>query len=101
MNGDVIQELEAICNRLLVSDKPKIIAAKFDNKEEITEEQERHFKSANKFGKYLWQVQPHLKDDQYKGMHMGVLLDENLSYVHIIFASSEVLGYILNLNYED
>ena len=100
MNDTLVQELEAKCNRLLASDKPKMIAAKFTKIEEITEEQERHFKSANKFGKYLWQVQPHQKDDQYKGMHLGVLLDENLNYVHLVFASTEVLGYILDLNYE-
>lgn len=31
----------------------------------------------------------------------GVLLDESLNYVHLVFASSEVLGYILDLNYEN
>lgn len=100
MNNNSIQDLEIICNRLLASDKPKIIAAKFTKIEDITEEQERHFKSSNKFGKYLWQAQPHMKDDEYKGMHLGLLLDEHLNYVHLVFASSEVLGYILNLNYE-
>lgn len=100
MSDNLVQELEAKCSRLLASNKPKIIAGKFSKIEDITEEQERHFKSCNKFGKYLWQVQPHQKDDQYKGMHMGLLLDEDLNYVHIVFASTEVLGYILDLNYE-
>lgn len=100
MSDNLVQELEAKCNRLLASDKPKIIAASFNKIEDITEEQERHFRSANKFGKYLWQVQPHTKDDQYKGMHLGVLLDEDLNYVHIVIVSSQVLGYILDLKYE-
>ena len=95
-----IKELDKICERLLRSDKPKIIAAKFSSIGEITEEQHRHFISANKYGKYLWQVQPHEKDDAYKGMHMGVLLDENLNYVHLVFVSKEVLWYILNLKGE-
>lgn len=100
MNDNLVQELEAKCSRLLASNKPKIIVGKFSKIEEITEEQKKHFRSANKFGKYLWQVQPHQKDDGYKDMHLGVLLDEDLNYVHLVFASTEVLGYILDLNYE-
>lgn len=95
-----INELDKICEQLLRSDKPKIIAAKFSSIEEITEEQRRHFISANKYGKYLWQVQPHERDDNNKDLHMGVLLDETLNYVHIVFVSREVLWYILNLKGE-
>ena len=92
-----VKELENICERLLKSNKPKIIAAKFSSIKEITEEQHRHFISANKYGKYLWQAHPHEWDDNNKDLHMGVLLDENLNYVHIVFVSTEVLWYILNL----
>jgi hypothetical protein len=48
----------------------------------------------------LWQAHPHEWDDNNKDLHMGVLLDENLNYVHIVFVSREVLVYILNLKGE-
>lgn len=39
MSDNLVQELEAKCNRLLASNKPKIIAGKFSKIEDITEEQ--------------------------------------------------------------
>ena len=75
-------------NALLQSNKPKIIVGSFDDKSELTEEQIRHFKTAE----YLWHLHPHDKEGPYKGMHMGVLLDEKLNYVHIVFGSIDFVN---------
>jgi hypothetical protein len=89
--------VEDCLNRLLKSDKPKIIAGSFKSKEQLTDEMVKHFSSNPE---YLWQLYPHDKNDEYKGMHMGVLLDESLNYVHIVFATNEMMNYLLNLKYE-
>jgi len=91
------KHIEDASQRLLHSNKPKIIAGKFNNILELDGEKLKHFKSTNKLGKYVWQLKPHDKDDEYKGMHMGLLLDEELNYVHLVFASNEVLNYIMTL----
>ena len=75
---------------LLKSDKPKIIAGSFNDISELTEEQVKHFKTAE----YLWHLYPHNKEDWYKRMHMGVLMDENLNYVHIVFGSIDFINQI-------
>jgi len=85
------EDIESCLDRLLQNDKPKIIAGSFKNKSDFSEEQIKHFKTAH----YMWNLSPHNKDDKYKGMYMGVLLDENLNYVHIVFATNEMLNYIL------
>ena len=89
------QELEQIADRLLKSNKPKMIVAGFkdDDINLITEQQVKHFKTAE----YLWQATPHNKEDNYKGLHMGLLLDENLNYVHIVFASKNFMEYTFEL----
>lgn len=82
--------IEDRLHNLLKSDRPKIIAGIFNNISELTEEQVSHFKTAE----YLWHLHPHNKEDRYKGMHMGVLLDENLNYVHIVFGSIDFVNQI-------
>ena len=86
-------EVEACLNRLLVGEKPKIIAGVFKTEADFSAEQLKHFRTAT----YLWQLQPHNKDDQYKGMYMGVLLDENLNYVHLVFATNGMVNYTIGL----
>lgn len=75
-------------NILLKSDKPKIIAGRFNDISELTEEQIKHFKTAE----YIWHLYPHDKEGPYEKMHMGVLLDENLNYVHIVFGSIDFVN---------
>jgi hypothetical protein len=89
------QELEQIADRLLKSNKPKMIVASFTDKDinKITESKTQHFKTAE----YLWQGTPHNKEGNYKGMHMGLLLDENLNYVHIVFASKNFMEWTFEL----
>lgn len=91
-----VTELENICNRLLKSDKPKIIAGVFKVVEEISNEQMSHLISNTKNGRYLYQASPHTQKDEYFGLYMAVLLDETLNYVHLIFVSEEVLNLILD-----
>jgi hypothetical protein len=90
-------ELEACLSRLLKSEKPKIIAGSFKTETDFTPEQIKHFRSAT----YMWQLTTHDKEDAYKGMHLGVLLDENLNYVHMVFATFEMMNYSINLKYEN
>jgi hypothetical protein len=77
------EEINNCLNRLLKSDKPKMIVADLDNENELTEQQIKHFKTAE----YLWNLTPQTIEGQYKDKFMGVLLDESLNYVHIVFAS--------------
>ena len=77
-------------NALLKSDKPKIIAGRFKDVSELTEQQIRHFKNAE----YMWYLHPNNNEGSYKGMHLGVLLDEKLNYVHLVFVSIDFINQI-------
>jgi len=77
-------------NALLKSDKPKIIAGRFKDVFELTEQQIRHFKNAE----YMWNLHPNNNEGSYKGMHLGVLLDEKLNYVHLVFVSINFINQI-------
>ena len=85
-----MKNIENRLNALFKSGKPGIIAGSFNDISVLTVEQLKHFNTAE----YLWNLCPHNKDDQYKNMHMGVLLDENLNYVHIVFGSIEFVNQI-------
>jgi hypothetical protein len=77
-------------NALLKSDKPKIIADRFKDVSELTEQQIRHFKNAE----YAWNLNPNNDEGSYKGMHLGVLLDEKINYVHLVFVSINFINQI-------
>ena len=49
-------------NVLLKSDKPKIIAGRFKDVSELTEQQIRHFKNAE----YMWNLHPNNNEGSYK-----------------------------------
>jgi hypothetical protein len=83
------KEIEACINRLLASKKPVMLVARFKTVNELEEKHIKHFKNAE----YLWQVQE-LKEEP--GLHLGVLLDEELNYVHIVLASRAVLNYVFD-----
>jgi hypothetical protein len=85
------QEIESSLQRLLQSGKPAIIVAAFRNEGDFTDQQIRHFKSSPP---YLWNLKLHDKE------HMGVLMDENLNYVHIVFATNEMMNYTIGLSHE-
>ena len=95
MKDDVTKNAEDVVQRLKQSTKPRIIAGKFENILDLRDEHLKHFGSNDI--KYLWKMQLHDKDDEYKGMHMGLLLDETLNYIHMVFVSPDVLNYILKL----
>ena len=77
-------------NALLKSDKPKIIADRLKDISELTEQKIRHFKNAE----YAWNLHPNNDEGSYKGMHLGVLLDEKLNYVHLVFVSINFINQI-------
>lgn len=89
------EEMNDCLNRLLMSDKPKMIVADLDDENKLTEQQIKHFKTAE----YLWNLTPQTIEGQYKDKFMGVLLDESLNYVHIVFVSKRFLDYICKLEY--
>jgi hypothetical protein len=79
---------------LLKSEKPKIIAQIFREKEELTEEQIAHFETAP----YMWQMTPIKDGEVHAGMHMGLLMDDSLEYIHIVISTFEMVGYFTNLH---
>lgn len=93
---ELTKDLEEKTKNLAQSNKPKIIAGKFKEITDINNKQLKHFKSASKFGKYLWKQDIHILKDEYEGMHMGLLMDDTIHYVHIVFVSPKVLNFILN-----
>lgn len=89
------KEIEDCIQRLLVCDKPKMVAAVFHDSTELSEEQCKHFATAE----YLWQVKPIEKEGPHQGMHVGLLLDENLNYVHLVIATEKMMREIAGFWY--
>jgi hypothetical protein len=94
MSNKTKLELEACVDRLLKSGKPKMIVGTFIDRDIqlLSDEKFRHFKTAE----YLWQATP-LKKDPHKGLHLGVLLDEELKYVHMVVASTAFMLYTFSI----
>lgn len=84
-------ELGDICSRLLASNKPKIIAAEYRD-EDIPFLENRELRVS--LSKCIWQKSVQTSGP-YKDMHLGVLLDESLNYVHLIFVSRKFLDCII------
>ena len=84
------KDIEECVERLLKADKPKMIAAVLDDENNLTEQQVKHFKTAE----YLWNLIPQTIEGPYKDKFMGLLLDESLDYVHIVFATGKFLDYL-------
>ena len=84
------KEIEECADRLLRANKPKMIVADLDDENELTEQQVKHFKTAE----YIWNLTPQTVEGKYKDNFMGLLLDESLNYVHIVFGSQRFLDYI-------
>lgn len=85
-------EIEQCCARLLQSGKPKMIVACINGPSDLSEQQLKHFRTAE----YLWNAKPQV-EGPYKDKFMGLLLDESLNYVHIVFASQEGLNHLFDL----
>jgi hypothetical protein len=81
------KDIEDCVNRLLKSDKPRIIIGSFNDINELTDEQLKHFDTAE----YIWNMIPQTNSGPYKDKFMGVLMDESLKYVHIVFGSEQFL----------
>ena len=79
------EELKVCMDRLLASGKPVILAARFKTVNELEEKHIKHFK----YAEYLWEIK-----EREPGLLFGILLDEELNYVHAVLASKEVLNFI-------
>ena len=75
------KEIEDCIQRLLVCDKPKMVAAVFHDSTELSE------------------VKPIEKEGPHQGMHVGLLLDENLNYVHLVIATEKMMREIAGFWY--
>jgi hypothetical protein len=72
---------------ILASDAPKILAGTFNDVSELTDEQLKHFRTAE----YLYSLSPIITDGIHRGMHLGVLLDDTLTYVHMVVVSKRFI----------
>jgi len=86
-----VKEMEDCLDRLLKSSKPKLIMGSFENIKELTEQEIKHFDTEE----YMWNTKPQTDSGPFKDKYMGVLLDESLKYVHIVFGSEQFLNEIL------
>jgi hypothetical protein len=83
-------EMSEFCNRLLESEKPKMIVGSFEASDfPLNEEKTKHFETAD----YLWQQAPQ-KEGEHEGKCLGVLLDEKLDYVHMVMATQEFIDLV-------
>ena len=83
-----IEKLKIRLSELLNSNKPKIIAGTFTDVSELTDEQLKHFKTAE----YIYNQTPITIQKQYRGFHVGVLLDDTLNYFHLVVVSKEFIN---------
>lgn len=85
-----VKEIEELAERLLKSSKRKLIAGNFESIKDLTDEQIKHFKTAE----YIWNLTPQTVEGPYKDKLMGLLIDESLEYVHLVFGSQSFLNGI-------
>lgn len=88
------KELEARVQAMAATGKKKVLAGVFTDKDIPLQDEQKleHFRSAQ----YLWNLYP-LQDGPYKGLHGGLLLDEELDYIHLVIASIAFINYTVNL----
>jgi hypothetical protein len=80
------EEMEELANKWKVNKKPGRIAGTFTNVSDLMEHHIKHFKNAP----YMFRPMP-------GSMYGGMLLDDNIDYVHIVIMSEKVLEFILDL----
>lgn len=81
-----VKELESLLDSWVESGKKTKIVASFTDISQLTDEHKRHFTGAE----YLWKP---MNGDIFG----GVLIDDNLDYVHLVLATGGVLTDILKL----
>ena len=85
----------AILQSLLSSEKPKIIGGVYHDYDMgvISPESIMHLRTAD----YLWQREPSDYDDSGKDLYLGILLDDSLAYVFLVFATQKFLQFLYDL----
>lgn len=81
-----IEDVEKLVQKWKDDKKPSQIAASFSNILELEEKHLAHFKGAP----YLWKP---LNGTLWG----GILIDDEIKYVHLVIASPEVVQYIFDL----
>jgi len=80
------KEFEEMTKKWKEENKPSKIAGTFTKISELTEEHIKHFRNAP----YVWK--------NINGtLIAGMLMDDKLSYIHLVMVTEEVLTFILNL----
>lgn len=91
------KEVESELEEIISGGKPKIIAARLPSMP-IPDYIDRHLRGKNI--KYLWNLTP-IKDSPIEtdnGMYLGVWMNKELDYVHMIIASKDVLDFYMNIS---
>jgi len=85
-----VKEMEDLANKWKDEKKPGKIAGTFTYISDLKEEHIKHFKNAP----YMFRPFPGT-------LYGGMLLDDNIDYVHIVLVSETVLDFILNMGNEN
>jgi len=81
-----VEELEKLLQKWKDIKKPSQIAASFSNILELEEKHLKHFRHAP----YVWKP---LQGSLWGGM----LLDDEINYVHLVLATEDVMKYLIKL----
>jgi len=81
-----VKEIEAMTSSWKLKNKQSRIAASFGNVLELQDYHLKHFKSAS----YMFKP-------MNGSLWGGILLDDEIDYVHLVLMSEDVLNYILKL----
>jgi hypothetical protein len=91
------KDIEAEVKEIGAGNKPRIIAARLPSMP-IPEHIDKHLRGKNI--KYLWSLTP-IKNSPIpsdNGMFIGLWMNKNLDYVHLLVASEEVIKYYTEMN---
>ena len=84
-NNIDVKDVDTFVTRIKASNKPSKIAASFDKIGDLTIEHLKHFRSAP----YFWKP-------MQGNIWGGMLVDENINYIHLVLASKDVVDYLLD-----
>ena len=96
MNDPIQKEVEAELERMLTGTKPKVITARLTSLP-IPAHIDAHLRGKNI--KYLWNLAP-IKNSPVagdNGMYLGLWMNGELDYIHLIIATKEVVEYYANI----
>lgn len=79
-------ELEEMALKWQLQKKPSKVVASFSYISELTDQHIKHFRGAT----YIWKP-------MQGSIWSGMLMDDNIPYIHMVLATTEVVEYCINL----